>query len=566
MLDNILDYLRIALYALFAVVGFLLYQAWVHDHPKPIVPTNQVQTTATPTNRYIPEVAQTSTATHSSTTQPMPNVAPASKVALINVKTDLFTATIDPRGGAIVSVKLLKYPESLGSPIPFLLLNDNEKSRYIAESGLLSKQGPDTTDEQAIYTADKTDYALAAEDKELVVTLNWNKAGINVTKRLTFVRDSYEIKVAYTIQNQSKSSWQGNLYTQLVRTDTPPASSEGLVNLATYFGAAISTQNKPYQKVSFKEMREKEINLNSKDGWAAMIQHYFISAWIPPKGAESNYYSKVLPGGLYTIGMMGSPLVAPAGSTISTETKLYTGPAIADRLEQTAPGLKLTIDYGWFWFISDILFWIMEKIHEVVGNWGWSILILTIIIKVVFYPLSAKSYRSMSGLKKLQPKIEALKERHGNDKQKMTQATLELYRQEKVNPMSGCLPMLIQIPVFIALYWVLVESVELRQAPFILWIHDLSQRDPYYVLPVLMGLSMWLQQRLNPAPPDPVQAKVMMLMPIIFTVMFANFPAGLMLYWFMNNTLSFLQQWQIMHHINKEANRPSSKQVVKVKG
>ncbi len=272
-------------------------------------------------------------------------------------------------------------------------------------------------------------------------------------------------------------------------------------------------------------MQEKNLNQTIQDGWAAMIQHYFISAWVPPKTAISTYYSKVTPDGLYTIGMYGQPLVAAPGATVSTEAKLYTGPAIANLLDKTAPGLRLTIDYGWFWFISDIIFWMMQHIYDVVGNWGWSIVIVTVIIKFLFYQLSAKSYRSMSGMKKLQPKIEMLKERYGDDKQKLTQATLELYRQEKVNPMSGCLPILIQIPVFIALYWVLVESVQLRQAPFIFWIHDLSQQDPYYVLPIMMGISMFIQQRLNPPPPDPVQAKVMMLDACGFHSIICQFPS-----------------------------------------
>jgi YidC/Oxa1 family membrane protein insertase len=335
--------------------------------------------------------------------------------------------------------------------------------------------------------------------------------------------------------------------------DTPPAGNGGLINLATYFGAAISSQAKPFQKITFKEMKEKNLDLAITGGWASMIQHYFISAWIPSQTAPANYYSRVLPNGMYTIGVLGSTLTAPAGGKIATESKLYTGPAIADQMSAAAPNLNLTIDYGWFWFISIAIFWMMQKIYDVVGNWGWSIVLVTIVIKILFYKLSAKSYRSMAALKRLQPRMEALKERYADDKQKLTQATMDLYRQEKVNPMSGCLPILIQIPVFIALYWVLVESVQLRQAPFIFWIHDLTQHDPYYVLPLLMGISMFIQQRLNPPPPDPTQAKVMMLMPVIFTVMFANFPAGLMLYWFVNNTLSFMQQWYVMHHINKEA-------------
>lgn len=548
-----LDYIRVALFTLLIICGFLLYQAWDKDHPKPVL-QNVLPTESVPTDRYIPDAVNTvQTATQSTAiTQPaaMPVIAPPAQGQIVHVKTDVLDVNIDTRGGDIVQANLLKYPQALNSTTPFTLFNDDKASRYLAESGLISQAGPDTSKEQGLYTVPQTEYTLADGQKDLVVNLTWQKNGINVTKSFIFTRDSYEIKVAYEINNQATSPWTGSLYTQLTRTNTPPPSNGGIVNLATYFGAAISTPDKRFEKVTFKDMAGKELHLTAKDGWAAMIQHYFIGAWVPPQNATSLYYSKATNTGLYTIGMVGNPLTVAPGQKVVTQAKLYAGPASADRLEQAAPSLKLTIDYGWFWFISALIFWMMQKIYDVVGNWGWSIVLVTIVIKLLFYQLSAKSYRSMSGLKRLQPKIEALKQRYGDDKQKLTQATIELYKQEKVNPMSGCLPLLIQIPVFIALYWVLVESVELRQAPFILWIKDLSQHDPYYVLPILMGLSMFIQQRLNPPPPDPMQAKVMMAMPVVFTVLFANFPAGLMLYWFVNNTLSFLQQWYIMRTTN----------------
>lgn len=557
MLENMLDYIRITLYTLMIFIGFFLFQAWEKDHPRsePAVPP--VEAVSAINRPDVSSMTMPSQAAANATAQPntLPSISNAAKGQLLNVRTDILEAKIDTLGGEIVEVKLLQYPESLGSKSPFLLLNDDLKTRYIAESGLLSSLGPDTPQSQAIYTTSQTNYVLNPNDNTLTVKLNWqSKEGIKVTKTYTFTRHRYEIKLGYGIDNQSTIPWQGNLYTQLARTNTPPVSHGGMVNLTTYFGAAISTPQKSFEKISFSNMQNQNLSRMSKDGWAAMIQHYFISAWIPPESATSNYYSRVTTNGLYTIGMLGQPLVAQPGTKISTEAKLYTGPAITDQLKQAAPGLQLTVDYGWFWFISAILFWMMQKIYYLLGNWGWSIVWVTVIIKLMFYHLSAKSYRSMSGLKRLQPRIETLKERYGNDKQKFTQATMELYRQEKVNPMSGCLPILIQIPVFIALYWVLVESVELRQAPFIFWIRDLSQQDPYYVLPLLMGISMFIQQRLSPPPPDPLQAKVMMLMPIIFTVLFANFPAGLMLYWVVNNTLSFLQQWHIMHQIEKDQN------------
>lgn len=553
-MNHVLDYVRIALFGLIAVVLFFLYQAWIKEHP-PTQSVQPTQQTMAAQDIHTPDAIAPSSAA-STTTAPAAQPAmtpPPATGELVSVKTDLLDVVIDTRGGDIVQVNLVKYTESLGSSKPFLLLNNDEGTRYVAESGLLSKLGPDTPEGQGLYTAKQTHYVMSPDQNTLVVDLTWQKNGITVTKQFTFQRGSYEIAVNYDLRNQSATPWQGSLYTQLLRSDAPPENNGGLVNLTTYFGAAIATKEKRFEKISFKDMKQKNLSVETQDGWAAMIQHYFVGAWIPPTTSTSNYYSRVTQDGLYTIGMMGQTLTVPPQQSMNTKTSLYVGPAIADLLEKAAPGLKLTIDYGWFWFISDILFWMMQKIHDVVGNWGWSIVLLTVVIKLLFYKLSDKSYRSMSMLKKLQPRIEQLKERFGDDKQKLTQATLDLYRQEKVNPMSGCFPILIQIPVFIALYWVLVESVQLRQAPFIFWIHDLSQHDPYYVLPILMGISMFIQQRLNPPPPDPMQAKIMMLMPLVFTFLFANFPAGLMLYWFVNNTLSFMQQWYIMHKLEKES-------------
>jgi YidC/Oxa1 family membrane protein insertase len=549
MPTNMIDNLRIALYAVLIVLVLFLFQAWNKDHPQPVTTTTESVTS--PTNNYIPQVSNTSqTQTTPVSTEVTKPAAP--EVNAIHVKTDVFDVVIDPTGGDITQVSLVKFPESLHSANPFVLLNNNPDTRYIAQSGLLSGTGPDTSKGQGLYTAEKTDYTLSNDQNELQVKLHWQDAeGLKVTKIFTFKRDNYEIGVAYQIDNQTSKSWDGNFYMQLMRKNNPPTSTQGLANFATYFGAAVSSPEKPYQKISFKEMASNNLNQTITGGWAAMIQHYFVSAWVPDKNTTSQYFSRKTRDGMYAVGMIGSKINVNPGQSVTTQSKFYAGPSVATQLEKVAPGLQLTIDYGWLWIISIAIFWMMQHIYNLVGNWGWSIVLVTLVIKLMFYHLSAKSYRSMSMLKKLQPKINQLKERFGEDKQKFTQATLELYRKEKVNPMSGCLPILIQIPVFIGLYWVLIESVQLRQAPWILWIHDLSLKDPYYILPVLMGFSMFLQQRLNPPSQDPMQAKVMMLMPVIFTVMFLNFPAGLMLYWFVNNTLSFLQQWWIMRSINK---------------
>ncbi len=559
MPTNMIDYLRIALYATLIAILVILFQAWDKDHPKAVATTSSVETTAA--NNYVPQLA----ADNSQPIKPIvtaPGAHPAiqSNQRMIHITTDVVQVDINPVGGNIVQVKLLHYPEELNSTTPFLLLNDSTDTRYIAQSGLLSTSGPDTPKGQANYTVDQTDYTLTPDQNALTVNLHWHNAeGLAITKTFTFQRNNYEIGVNYQVDNQTKQPWTGNPYLQLMRKNKPPASKQGVVNFSTYFGAAVSSPEKAYEKISFKQMDSNNLNQTIKGGWAAMIQHYFVSSWVPDQTTTSQYYTRVTQDGLYTVGMLGQKIEVNPGEQATSKAKFYAGPAIADQLEKVAPGLQLTIDYGWLWFISVIIFWMMAKIYSFVGNWGWSIVFVTLLIKLMFYHLSAKSYRSMSGLKKLQPKINALKERLGDDKQKFTQATLELYKKEKVNPMSGCLPILIQIPVFIALYWVLIESVQLRQAPWILWIHDLSTYDPYYILPVLMGLSMLLQQRLNPPPPDPMQAKLMMAMPIVFTVLFAKFPAGLMLYWFVNNTLSFLQQWYIMHDLNKAEKSKKSK-------
>jgi YidC/Oxa1 family membrane protein insertase len=558
MMNRLVDYARFGLYAVLIVIGMLLFQQWQQEHTK----TENTQTVSPSLvgPNYVPQVAAPVTnqgqtqGTSAAVNNPVATTVSAGKI--IHITTDVLSVDIDTQGGNIVRTALLKYPQELHSTQAIVLLNDQPTTRYLAQSGLLSSQGPDTTNGQAIYTTDQTDYSFDKDQSTLQVNLYWkNDAGLKVTKTYSFKRNSYEVGLNYQIENQSSQAWDGNIYLQLLRTNTPPAGKTGLSSLATYFGAAISSPDKQFEKITFKSMAEKNIDRTITGGWVAMIQHYFVSAWVPDKDSVSQYYTRVSPNSLYTVGTMGPSLVAKPGQQITTQAKFYAGPESGELLEKVAPGLKLTIDYGWFWFISVIIFWMMEKIYNVIGNWGWSIVLVTVIIKLLFYQLSAKSYRSMNGLKKLQPKIEMLKERYGQDKQKFTQATLELYKKEKVNPMGGCLPIIIQIPVFIALYWVLVESVELRQAPFMLWIHDLSMKDPYYVLPLLMGVSMFLQQRLSPPPPDPTQAKVLMFMPVIFTVLFLNFPAGLMLYWFVNNILSFAQQWYIMKTVEKAHNK-----------
>ncbi len=553
-MSKILDSLRIGLYGAVVAILLLFYQAWEKEHTPTTTQSIPNISSTTPSNNYIPTVTEPATQTKITSNANSVATTPTQTTSnnpLIHITTDTFEADIDTVGGNLTQIKLLEFPAELHSTQSFLLLNDLPESRYLAQSGLLNAEGPDTSKGQAIYTTDQQNYVLTPDQQQIQVNLYWQNAqGIKITKSFIFKRGQYDINVKYQIDNQSKQAWDGNLYLQLLRKNSGEnAHQSHLSTTATYFGAAISSPDKRFQKITFNEMTSKNVDQTITGGWAAMIQHYFVSAWVPDNTMPLQYFSHVTNDGLYTIGMISPKINVQPGQTITTHSQFYAGPAIADNLDKVSPSLKLTIDYGWFWFISGIIFWMMQHIYNIVGNWGWSIVLVTVIIKLMFYHLSAKSYRSMSGMKKLQPKIALLKERLGNDKQKFTQATLELYKKEKVNPMSGCLPILVQIPVFIGLYWVLIESVQLRQAPFIFWIHDLSIKDPFYILPVLMGISMFLQQRLNPPPPDPMQAKIMMLMPIVFTALFLNFPAGLMLYWFVNNSLSFLQQWYIMRSV-----------------
>lgn len=536
---------RVLLIGALFLLGFMLWNAWQNDYPPPVATTMGTPPTAKATvgspSPSVPPIA-------SSVLQPnLPATTPVSK-QYIHVKTDVLDLMIDPLGGNIVQTSLLKYPQQLHSSIPYQLFNNDPATLYAAQSGLISTQGPDNIQGQAMFTAAQQSYVLNAGQDEIKVDLHWQgKNGINVTKEYVFHRDAYLIQMNYRIDNQAAQPWIGQLYTQLERKKPAPPP-RGFFSMNPYSGGAISSPDNHYQKISFAKMDEQNLNLPIVGGWAAMLEHYFLSAWIPVANQTSTYYSNVNNGN-YVLGTLGSPITVQPGSQYVTTSKLYVGPEEIDRLKTAAPNLDLTIDFGMLWFIAIPILWLLKQIYLIVGNWGWAIVLVTIIIKLLFYHLSAKSYRSMAGMRKLQPKIQALRERYADDKQKLSQATMELYKTEKINPLGGCLPVLVQIPVFIALYWVLFESVELRQAPFILWIQDLSMKDPYYILPVIMGITMFIQQKLNPPPPDPTQAKMMQFLPIFFTFIFLSFPAGLVLYWIVNNALSILQQWYITRSV-----------------
>lgn len=560
-----MDNQRIVLFFALSFVLLLLWQAWQEDYGVP----SQPQLTQPSAVQDIPSIGGATSPAEISADMPsmqgmsgeavvdkpfIDRPAPGAGAALqkgqrIHIVTDVLDVQIDTIGGDIRQADLLTYPVSVTQKSqPFRLLRDEEHKVLVAQSGLLSDAG--APDHHARFSAAQTEYTLAKGADSLVVPLTWqNEQGIKVTKTFTFHRNSYLIDVEQQVENGSTSNWSGYQYRQLQRTR--PGDDESAAFIYTYTGGVIYSEEEKYEKIDFDDMDDENLSRDIKNGWAAMIQHYFVTAWLPESDEQNHFYSKAPPGKPYVLGMVSPQRQVAAGDSTRFTSRLYIGPKEQKRLEQTAPGMKLTVDYGILTILAQPIFWLLSYIHGVIANWGWSIIVLTLIIKLIFYKLSEISYRSMANMRTLHPKITSLRERYGDDRQRMSQAMMELYKKEKINPLGGCLPMIVQIPVFIALYWVLLESVELRQAPFILWIHDLSIKDPYYVLPLLMGVTMFMQQKLNPPPPDPVQAKVLMALPFIFTIFFAFFPAGLVLYWVSNSVISIAQQWVITRRIEK---------------
>ncbi|MDA7742422.1 membrane protein insertase YidC [Francisellaceae bacterium] len=554
--------IRIVLLVALAFVFMMIYGKWnaMFNPPQKSTPAAQISSEVAKTSKAssVPNIqigTQTPTLTSNSVQKHLSTPTSKASVKEIAVKTDVFDLKISPINGSITNLSLKKYNTTLHDKTPLVIFNNKSDSQYIAQSGVINKE---LNQHDITFTAPKMDYTIGAA-KTLTVALNAKVDGIELTKTYTFTKNSYDIKVKQTIHNASGKNFSGRFYGQLLRKDnTKSTSLLDMHSYATYSGATLSSTKDRYQKESFKDIHEQAQNIQTTQGWAAMVQHYFLSAWIPEnsKANEKNMlFTRSLGNQTYGVGAAMPAFTLTPGQSFSDNSQLYVGPAIKKNLDTVAPNLSLTVDYGWLWFISDLIFWAMSLIYGLVGNWGVAIILVTFLIKLIFFPLSAKSYKSMAKMRLLQPKIKQLKEQHGDDKQKMTQQMMQMYKREKVNPLGGCLPMIVQIPVFIALYWVLLESVQLRQAPFMFWIHDLSVKDPYYVLPILMGLSMFVQQRLNPAPPDPMQAKIMMFMPVIFTVMFLNFPAGLVLYWLTNNVLGVLQQWWVMKQVEKSASK-----------
>lgn len=473
--------------------------------------------------------------------------------SLIRVETDLVKLEISPRGGTIANAWLLNYAITPEKPEERLqLLKAVPPNMFIVQSGLISTDAAALPTHEAVFQTAASNYRLEANTDRLEVVLTWRSdAGIEVQKHYSFTRGSYVVEVRQTVNNTTEAPLIAREYNQLQRTDFTDLHESRFVS--NYTGGVYYSPEDKYKKVSFQEMIKGKLDRSVSDGWIAMIQHYFMAAWIPPRQAQETFYTNVLDGSRYIIGKY-SPVITIAPKTSYTfENQLFIGPKLQDNLSEIAPGLELAVDYGWLTVIAQPIHWVLAGIHAVVGNWGWSIIFLTILIKLAFYKLSETSYKSMANMRQLTPRMQALKDRYGDDKQRLNQAMMEMYKTEKINPLGGCLPILIQIPVFIALYWVLLESVEMRQAPFVLWLNNLSAPDQYFVLPLIMGVSMFIQQKLNPAPPDPIQAKVMMSLPFVFTVFFAFFPSGLVLYWTVNNLLSIAQQWHITRNIERAA-------------
>ena len=471
---------------------------------------------------------------------------------LVTVTTDVLVVKIDTLGGDIVSVALPKFPEKLETPeIPFVLVDP--KNSYVAQSGLIGPSGTDKKGTRPTFTADRMSFEMGSAP-ELTVTLSTVQLdGTTILKNYHFTRGDYLVDVDYQITNLGESAWKGGLFAQIKRDgQSPVSSSENLMGMQPYVGGATRSDDEFYRKLEFDDLEEEPYKLTLDEGYIAMVQHYFVSAWVPRELSGNTYRGRKLKDqDIYIFGLTTAPVTIEPGDTGTIGASFYAGPKDQYRLEEIATGLELTVDYGFLWWLAQPLFFMLTAIHSFVGNWGLAIIGLTIIVKSCLYPLSAASFRSMAKMRKLQPEMVRLKERFGDDRQQFSQAMMELYKKEGANPLGGCLPILLQMPVFLALYWTLMESVELRQAPFFLWIHDLSAMDPYFILPILMGISMFLTQRMQPEPPDPVQAKVFKFMPIMFTFFFLWFPSGLVLYWLVNNILSILQQVYVTRQLEK---------------
>jgi YidC/Oxa1 family membrane protein insertase len=535
---------RSFLFIALLVVTYLLFSEWQKENaPAPVVieqsSQEQTNTIQNANGEYIPESSSNNTGIQESI---------SSIKQLISINTDVLAIKIDTRGGDIVEAKLLKFDTEQGNGIPFTVMQNGPK-KYVAQSGLIGEQGIDQVIAgRPIYATTSTQYDLAGNDS-LSVDLNFTTSeGLAVTKRFTFNKASYSVNVEYIIKNNTSTIANVQMYAQLKQSTL---TESGSALMPTYRGAAYSSSDERYEKYDFDDIAETKLNVLTQGGWIAMLEHYFVTSWVPNKDDSNQFYTSYINQDA-VIGYKAPTLAIQPNTEANTSTVFYVGPKDQEVLETIAPNLDLTIDYGFLWMISQALFWLLIKIQYVVSNWGLAIIVITLIVKGAMYPLTKAQYTSMAKMRELAPKMAQLKERFGDDRQKMSQATMEMYKKEKVNPAGGCLPLLLQMPIFLALYWVFLESVELRHAPFIFWIQDLSAMDPYYVLPVLMGISMFVMQKMQPMTiQDPMQQKIMQYMPVAFSVFMAWFPSGLVLYWFISNLISIAQMKVIFSGIEK---------------
>ena len=551
-----------------AVVSYLMLLAWNEDYP-PNTPSASIEESpsagiADSGAGQIPDLPLSATASETNEND-LPDIPVSGEFAaieavetpnptqIITINTPKQIVTVDLKGGDIVGLSLPDFPTSMETPDnPFPLLRQDSGMVYVAQSGLIGRDGPDASQQgRPLYRTAQSDYTITSDEQYVDLTFT-TQGGIDITKRFVFSVDDYLIGVQYLVNNRSNSSWQGNMFGQIKRDDADDPSQTGGFRVNTYLGAAIYTPDDPYVKYDFEDIDDGVEPLETNGGWIAFSQHYFLGSWIPNADTNNTYTMRRNNQGQYLLTFVNPPITVAPGQSGSIEAGFWAGPKDQYRLDEISPSLGLTIDYGLFYFIASPIFWLLTQINDLVGNYGLSILLLTLVIKIILYPLSAKSLKSMAKMRRLAPKINDLKDRYGDDKQKFMQAQMELWKKEKVNPFGGCLPMLLQMPVFLGIYWVLNESVELRQASFILWYDDLSQMDPYFILPILMGGAMFVQQMLTPMQTaDPAQAKMMKFMPLIFMVFFLWFPAGLVLYYTANSVLSILQQWIITKQVER---------------
>lgn len=560
-----MDFQRYLLIGAIAVLSYMLLIEWgqfktdnapvqtvssfetQQKNQTPFIPGTPVAAAQTDLGDLPTQTADTATASIEEVIQPTSNKT-------IHIKTDSLEVGIDLVGGDIIFAALPKHFAAIDTPDkPFVILENSSQRTYISQSGLIGPNGTDTNKGRPHFTAAESNYVMTEGQDTLNVDLSYSDPAqpqVKITKRFVFHRNQYLIDIQYIVENNSAQDWSAGLFGQIKRDNSAdPAADTSGMGMAPYLGAAITLADEPYKKIGFDDIAEKPFKTTNQGGWVAIVQHYFLSAWIPDAEQTHNYATLETRDQNNLVRFTSPAVTIAPGQTKTIKSQFYVGPKDQYSLQEISPGLELSVDYGWLWMPAQALFWLLNKFFALTGNWGWSIIFVTVLVKGLFYSLNKKAYTSMANMRKVQPKLMELRERYADDKQKQSQEMMNLYKKEKINPLGGCLPILVQMPVFISLYWVLMESVELRHAPFMFWIDDLAAMDPYFILPLLMGASMFFQQKLNPPPPDPMQAKVMQWMPVLFTFFFLFFPSGLVLYWVVNNVLSIAQQYVITKRI-----------------